>query len=153
MALSRRSSPSSLAVRRHLAVSPSSRYPLPLRSPQNRLPEILLMAGINLAIATIAGLTIVRLLPYNAEQQVKLQDLQGEVNMLENRVDHLRQDFTHYFDPQQTRSNMRALSDQLENGQRKIIFIDPPAPVPSAPTGEGSTADVPPSPTVSQPGN
>ncbi|NEQ97042.1 MAG: hypothetical protein F6K30_10000 [Cyanothece sp. SIO2G6] len=130
MALPQRLSPSSLAVSPRANPVPRNqvhRYAIPSQKSQSRGPELLVMIGINLAIATVAGLAVLRLLPYNAEQQRKLQALEVEVNALDQRVDHLRQEFTNYFDPQQTRSNMRILSDRVEDGQRKLVLIDPPA--------------------------
>ncbi|MGK7888122.1 MAG: hypothetical protein AB4042_02230 [Leptolyngbyaceae cyanobacterium] len=128
MASPRRSSSSSLAVRRQssaLIRSRPRRSARPAQSTRSQGTELWLMIGVNLMIATIAGLTILRLRDYNAEQQVKLQDLEVELTTLERRVDHLRRDFTSYFDPQQTRSNMRILSDRVEAGQRKVVLIDP----------------------------
>ncbi|NET48984.1 MAG: hypothetical protein F6K09_09715 [Merismopedia sp. SIO2A8] len=102
--------------------------------------EVSSMMAINLFISLIAIATIAKLLPHNASQHHKLRSLEAEVNALDRRVNDLRHDFTNYFDPQQSRVNMRHLSDRLEPGQRKIIFSEPPETVATEP-------DQPPVPT------
>ena len=93
---------------------------------QEKATEILMMMAVNGAIALVAALALIKLIPYNASQQTKLRSLEAEVNTLDQRVDHLRQEFTNNFDPQQSRSNMRILGDRLEQDQREIIFIPTP---------------------------
>jgi len=84
-----------------------------------------LMLTVNGVISVIAVVTIAQLLPHNASQQRKLRALEAEVGALDHRVDQLRDEFVLYFDPQQTRSNIRRLSDRLDAGQRKVILSDP----------------------------
>ncbi|MEM9216175.1 MAG: hypothetical protein AAGD25_17745 [Cyanobacteria bacterium P01_F01_bin.150] len=87
--------------------------------------EVGAMMGVNLFVAVIAVVTIVKLIPHNATQQEQLQSLEAEVTALDNRVDILRQEFAQYFDPQQALVNKRQLSDRLSAGQRKIILMEP----------------------------
>lgn len=81
--------------------------------------------AVNVFVAAIALVTIVKLIPHNATQQEQLQSLEAEVTALDNRVDVLRKEFVQYFDPQQAQVNKRQLSDRLTAGQRKIILTAP----------------------------
>ena len=106
-----------------------NRQALARRRAQNRTKaskdmaiEVSSMMGVNIFIAAIAIVTIIKLIPHNATQQEQLQSLEAEVTALDNRVEDLRKEFTQYFDPQQAQINKRQLSDRLNAGQRKIIL-------------------------------
>ena len=87
--------------------------------------EVGAMMGVNLFVAAIALVTIIKLIPHNATQQEQLQALEAEVTALDERVNALRREFVQYFDPQQAQVNKRQLSDRLNAGQRKIILTPP----------------------------
>lgn len=87
-----------------------------------------LAVNVVLAIAAVSALS--RLIPYNLTQQKKLEQLQTEVEVVENRVDQLQNEFTYYFDPQQTARGMQRQSNRLFPNQYPVIWSTrrPPAP-------------------------
>ena len=87
--------------------------------------EVGVMMGVNVFVAAIALVTIIKLIPHNATQHEKLQALETEVTALDRRVNSLRKEFVQYFDPQQAQVNKRQLSDRLNEGQQRIILTAP----------------------------
>ncbi|MEB3358879.1 MAG: hypothetical protein VKK04_19290 [Synechococcales bacterium] len=113
-----------------LGRSSSRRQPTARRQRRQRhhqavAAEAIAMTVVNLILAIAALSALVRLLPASITQQAKLQELEGEAKVLEDRVNKQRQIFNQYFDPQQTQSNMRELSNRIETGEQQIILIDP----------------------------
>ncbi len=95
--------------------------------PEHRwlVSEIALKLGFNgiLAIGAIAAL--VRLLPYQQVQQLKLHEVQMQVQETERRVSELRNNFNRNFDPQQIRKIMEEQSPRLDPNQRNIFLTTP----------------------------
>ena len=87
--------------------------------------EAIAVIAVNLILATIASVALVRLFLYNMAQQSKIEILDAEVEETQTRVNHVREEFSHYFDPQQTTSIMRQQSHRVEAGQARIIFTEP----------------------------
>lgn len=81
-----------------------------------------LTVNVILSAAAVAGL--LKLLPYQLSQQEKLQEVQTEVQQTEARVNRLRTDFNHYFDPQQAKSIMQEESNRVAPGQRRVILLE-----------------------------
>lgn len=103
--------------------------------------ELSAKLGVNLVLAIIAGVTLVRLLPYNLSQQAKLRELETEVALVESRVDQLKASFDRHFDPQQTRAVMQEQSNRVDPHQRQVIWVAPAAPTTaSAPSTAPATA-------------
>lgn len=91
---------------------------------------IKLVVNLVLAIASISAL--VKLLPYNLNQQTKLREITTEVAAVEGRVDRVQTDFNRHFDPQQATSVMQEQTSRVQPGQRPIVWVNPsrtdPAP-------------------------
>lgn len=78
-----------------------------------------------IASGVIAGLALVgliKLIPYQLDQQAKFQEVQAEVEETERRVDTLRQNFTRHFDPKQSRNIMQEQSPRLDPNARRIFW-------------------------------
>lgn len=95
--------------------------------------EIGAKLGVNLLLAIAAGVTLVRLVPYNISQQAKLAELQAETTKAEERVNVLQESFNRYFDPHQVNIIMQEESNRISENQRRIIFLQPDQPRPSSP--------------------
>lgn len=89
------------------------------------LSEILLKLGLNSILAISAITALVRLLPYQQIQQVKLHEVQMQVQETTRRVSELRNNFNRSFDPQQTRKIMEEQSPRLDPNQRNIFLTKP----------------------------
>jgi hypothetical protein len=87
--------------------------------------EILLKLGINAILAVGAISTLVRLLPYQHLQQIKLNEVRMQVQETERRVNELRNNFNRNFDPQQARKVMEEQSPRLDPNQRNIFLTNP----------------------------
>ena len=73
-------------------------------------------------IAGIATVGLIRLIPYQLNQQAKFQEVRAEVEETERRVDNLRNNFTRHFDPQQSRNIMQEQSPRLDPNSRRIFW-------------------------------
>lgn len=76
-------------------------------------------------IVMVAGgvSALVRLLPYNISQQAKLQEISTEVQVTENRVANLQNDFKRSFDPQQSKKIMGEQSNRVDPKQRPVFLV------------------------------
>lgn len=83
---------------------------------------------VNSLLSAAAIVTLVKLLPYQFSQQTKLKEVNIEVEEAEKRVNQLRENFRRNFDPQQSKKVMQEQSTRVDPQQRRIIFVDPPAP-------------------------
>jgi hypothetical protein len=95
-----------------------------LHSPEYRwlVAEIttkLIASGV---IAGVAIVGLIRLIPYQLNQQAKFQEVKAEVEETERRVDNLRSSFTRHFDPQQSRNIMQEQSPRLDPNSRRIFW-------------------------------
>ena len=80
--------------------------------------------AVNVVLSAAAVSSLVKLLPYQWSQQEKLWEIQTEVKLVEGRVNHLRTDFSRYFDPQKAKSVMQEQSNRVAPGQRPVILLD-----------------------------
>ncbi|NLQ06067.1 hypothetical protein [Cylindrospermopsis raciborskii] len=80
---------------------------------------------VNLLVISISISALTRLLPYYWLQQNKLENIETQVKLMENRVRTLREEFTRNFDPSQAQSIMREHSYRLQPNQRQIILVNP----------------------------
>ena len=87
--------------------------------------EAIAVITVNLILAIFASAALVRLILYNLAQQEKIEILDAEVEETQTRVNKVREEFSQYFDPQQTTSMMRQQSHRIEAGQARIIFTEP----------------------------
>lgn len=79
---------------------------------------------VNLVLSAAAIAALVQLLPYHLSQQAKLGEIQTEVKGTEKRVNRLRDQFSRYFDPQQTKTVMQEQSHRIDPNQRQVILLD-----------------------------
>lgn len=110
----------------------------------------------NLTISLVAVTALVQLIPSYKEQQQKLQEISQEVERTEARVQRLRSEFSHNFDPQQTQKIMQEQTELQDPQQLSIIWQksspsnreapkqhSPKKPQNSLPSDPGATALVP----------
>lgn len=103
--------------------------------------------AVNSILAIAAVVALVRLVSYNAAQQDKLAQLEAEVQASQTQLEAEREDFQHYFDPQQARLIMREQSYRVVPGQAQIIFDEPEsmrATSSSSAESDNSTTNAPP---------
>jgi len=111
---------------------------------------------VNLAISVVAISTLAQLIPSCKEQQQKLQEITQEVQRTEARVQRLRSEFSHNFDPQQTQKIMQEQTELQDPQQLQIVWQDnhpstreapkrqiPKKPVNSLPSDPRATALAP----------
>lgn len=96
------------------------------RNAQNRAmaAEASAKIAVNVVLSLVAVSTLVNLLPSQRFTQDKLREIRSEVKLTETRVNRLRADFTRYFDPQQTPSNLVEQSYRVDPSKRQIIFLE-----------------------------
>lgn len=80
---------------------------------------------VNLALSSVAIVTLVQLLPYRTSQEAKLQELHVAVQSSTVRLQKSKRQFTRYFDPYQARAIMQEQSNRLDAQQRQIIWQEP----------------------------
>lgn len=129
-------------ARSDLSLAVASRQPIQKRRPKRRVhaqshyqatqklfaTEAIAMIAVNGVLAIAATIAIVRLVSYNMSQQAKIQIINAEVAATEERVGNVREEFSQYFDPLQTKVMMREQSHRVEAGQARIIFTEPAPP-------------------------
>ncbi|NET59447.1 MAG: hypothetical protein F6K47_25880 [Symploca sp. SIO2E6] len=82
-----------------------------------------LIVNIMLCAAAFTGLS--KLWPYHSSQQTKLREVRAEVKLTEERVKHLQEDFSRFFDPKQARSVMQEQSYRVDPAQRQVVWQEP----------------------------
>jgi hypothetical protein len=80
--------------------------------------------AVKIVLSAAAVSALVKILPYGWFQQQKLGEIQTEVKLREGRVNHLRTEFSRYFDPQQAKSIMQEQSNRLDPGQRQLVLLN-----------------------------
>lgn len=85
--------------------------------------EISLKLILSWAIALAAIASLFRLLPYHLSQQAKLKELRLQVRETEARVNKLRKQLNHNFDPQKTQSLMEQYSSLTSPNQTRIYWL------------------------------
>ncbi|MGL5939890.1 MAG: hypothetical protein ACRC2S_05820 [Waterburya sp.] len=74
-----------------------------------------------IAIGAIAS--VFKLLPYHLSQQSKLKELRFQVQETNARVDKLRDELNHNFDPQQTQNLKEQYSSLTSPNQSRIYWL------------------------------
>jgi HAMP domain-containing protein len=107
-------------MRRRLTQPKSHRY-------SNKAVALELTAKIivNSLLSAAAVVTLIKLIPYQYSQQIKLNEVNTEVEEAEKRVERLRENFRRSFDPQQSKKVMQEQSPRVDPQQRRIIFLEP----------------------------
>ncbi|WP_013325093.1 hypothetical protein [Gloeothece verrucosa] len=83
--------------------------------------SVKLVVNVLLSVTAMAALT--KLLPYQQVQLAKLHLIGVEREEVEKRVEHLREDFSRNFDPNQTRKIMQEQSPRVDPNQRRIFWV------------------------------
>lgn len=78
---------------------------------------------VNVLLSAVAVAGTAQLLHHQWFQQERLQEIQAEVNLTQERVGRLQTDFNRYFDPQQTQNVMQEQSNRVATNQRRIILL------------------------------
>ena len=112
-----------------LAPPPPQRRPAKAAKSSTNVPvglvvETTLKLAVNVTLSVAAVSTLTRILPYQLSQQEKLQEIRAEVNVTEGRVNRLRDEFSHHFDPQQTKSIMQEQSNRVDPKQLQVVWTD-----------------------------
>ena len=88
--------------------------------------EITLKLLINVVLCTAAVTAFLKLMPYHISQQGKLQEVRQEVKETQTRVNHLRENFSHNFDPYQAKRVMQDQSPRVEPHKHRIVLMETP---------------------------
>lgn len=104
--------------------SPRPKRHLRARSYQVMAVETTVKIGVNVALSVAAVSALIQLLPYHWSQQEKLRAIRTEVNLASSRVNTLKADFSHNFDPGQTNQIMQQQGYRFDPNQRRIVFTD-----------------------------
>ncbi len=106
----------------------SRQQALQRRSPhQSAILEVSLKLTVNLILIATGVSTLVRLIPYNLEQQSDLARLQAEVKEANAKVAGLQEDFDRHFDPQQSFNVMQEQNIRFNPRQRQVVWLKPEA--------------------------
>ncbi|MGF1480921.1 MAG: hypothetical protein ACFB4I_15785 [Cyanophyceae cyanobacterium] len=79
---------------------------------------------INGVLSAAAISALMKLLPYHQTQQAKLQEIHGELDQVEQRVDALRNNFGRNFDPHQTKTVMKEYSPRIDPNQHRVFLLE-----------------------------
>ncbi|HEY9749846.1 MAG TPA: hypothetical protein V6C63_14270 [Allocoleopsis sp.] len=111
-----------------LAPPPQRRQPKASKAstkfPAGLVVETTFKLAVNITLSVAAASTLMRILPYQLSQQEKLQEIRAEVNVTEGRVNRLRDNFSHHFDPQQTKTIMQEQSNRVDPKQLQVVWTD-----------------------------
>ncbi|BAZ12801.1 hypothetical protein NIES4071_46350 [Calothrix sp. NIES-4071] len=102
--------------------SPRPKRNLRARSYQVMAVETAVKIGVNIAISAAAVSALIQLLPYHWSQQEKLRAIRTSVNLAEARVNKLNAEFSHNFDPSQTKSIMQQQGYRFDPNQRNVVI-------------------------------
>lgn len=80
--------------------------------------------AINVLFSAAAITALMQLFPYHKSVQVKLQEIQAEVKVTQERVNHLQNNFHGAFDPKQAKTVMQEQSYRVDPARRQIVLLD-----------------------------
>lgn len=75
-----------------------------------------------LAVATLLGLSGLRLLQSSATRLERLQELDAELQLTEKRVQILKNDFARVFSTAEARTVMQEQGNWIQPGQKRIVW-------------------------------
>lgn len=90
---------------------------------QARALEIIVMLAVNALLSATAVVALVQLIPYQRSQQAKLQEIQSQVEVAQERVDQVQGQFNRNFDPQQARQIMQEQTNRIDPKQRQVVWV------------------------------
>jgi hypothetical protein len=85
--------------------------------------EVSAKLTVNICLAIVSGIALVKLIPYTLSQQAQLDVLQAEVTDLEQRTTQLRTELTMYFDSTQTQRLAQEEGRWLRPNQRRVVWL------------------------------
>jgi hypothetical protein len=95
---------------------------------QQQIRTLTIETSIKLAThLVLCGVTLSALLQIWSQHRAskeKLSQIQSEVQMTQQRVDHQKANFSRNFDPQQAQSIMQEHTNQVPSGQRQVIWLE-----------------------------
>ncbi|MBE9184776.1 hypothetical protein IQ270_08645 [Microcoleus sp. LEGE 07076] len=84
--------------------------------------------AVNIVLSVCAISAVIQLWPHYQAVQEKLQEIQAEVNLTQERVDKSRSDFNRYFDPSLAKTVMQEQSNRVDPQQRPVILQESETP-------------------------
>lgn len=85
--------------------------------------EISLKLFVNFILTIITGTSLVKLIPYYLNQQAQLQEIEAEIVDTQTRVNQLNQEFSYYFDAQQSQSLIKKYTVKIEPNEMRLFLI------------------------------
>jgi hypothetical protein len=96
------------------------------RSPHRSLAvEFTIKLTVNLVLSTVSIAALAQLIPYRSAQEAKLQEIQAAVQSAKVRTQQNQANFSHYFDPAQSKQLMQQHSNRIDPSQRPIVWQEP----------------------------
>jgi cell division protein FtsB len=80
--------------------------------------------AVSLAVCSVSIATLANIVPSRLGQQEKLQELQSEVTMTEERVAKLKAEFSRSFDPAQVREIAQEQTHFTDPNRTPVVWID-----------------------------
>lgn len=106
---------------------PSSRQQIRKRH-QQQIRTLTIETSVKLAThLVLCGVALSALLQIWSQHRAskeKLSQIQSEVQMTQQRVNHQKANFSRNFDPQQAQSIMQEHTNQVAPGQRQVIWLE-----------------------------
>lgn len=87
--------------------------------------ETTIKLGVNLILSGFTLSALIEMLPQYRASYEKLEDIQAEVKLTEQRVAQEQEKFSRYFDPTQTKSIMKEQGNLIDPTQKPIIWLEP----------------------------
>ena len=84
--------------------------------------ESLTKIGINLCLAGAAIVTLLQQIPQQKQQEIKLQEINTEVDKVQVRVDLLQDNFSRYFDPTASAEVMQEQTHLVLPNHQEIVI-------------------------------
>lgn len=100
--------------------------------------ETTVKLGVNLILSGFTLSALIEMLPEHRASYEKLQDIQAEVKLTEERVAKEQEEFSRYFDPTQTKSIMEEQGNRIDPTQKPIIWLEPLTAEDSEPVDEST---------------
>jgi heme-binding NEAT domain protein len=88
--------------------------------------ESLTKIGINLCLAGVAIVTLLQQFPQQKQQEVKLREINTEVNKVQARVNLLQDNLSRYFDPTTSSEVMQEQTHLVLPNHREIVIKEAP---------------------------
>lgn len=119
---------------------PQRRTQRPRTLAKNRIftLETTIKLGVNLILSGFAVSALIEILPQYRASYEKLQDIEAEVKLTEQRVTKEQEEFSRYFDPKQTKSIMEEQGNRVDPTQKPIIWVEPLTAEESEPLDEST---------------